>query len=334
MTMRDPIEIGSLTVQPGTRAAGWIEVARSPMQSPIGIPLVVVHGSEPGRTLVVDAGVHGDEHEGILALHTLIRDLDPQKMRGTLLACPIVNGGSYEARMRGNPMEIHYYDLNRSFPGDPLGSITQRLAHAYFHQVVKRGDLHMSLHGGGDPFYLNGFVIAHGVSGGDRLDLVRAVGWERVADAPDHTTRPNQGTIHDVCDEAGIPSVTLEMGGASHRSPQQYNRSVQEILRALRNVMIHFGMVDGELARPDRLFRIKRTLVRANNGGLIEFADDIEIDAPVKKDQVLLRIYGPLGDLVEECKAPFDGYVMGLPGSGLAYPGRIVASVYDNIGEV
>lgn len=331
--MGAPFEIAGLRVEPGTRGATWIRVARTPSSGIIGIPVVVLHGAREGPVLVVDAATHGDEYEGTLALLRLLRDTNPATLHGTLIGVPILNGAAFDAERRGNPLELHHFDLNRAYPGESGGSITQRIAAQYFSKVVRRANAVITLHGGGNVFYLDGFVIAHSTTG-DNLELIKAMGWRRFTDTPDVAVNPYQGTLHEKCAEIGIPTITVEMGGGSHRSPDHLRRISGEFVRGMRNVMIHFGLIDAQPDRVESLWRIKKQNLRVNDGGIIDLPDDIDIDAPVRQGQLLMTVYDGLGDVVEEIHAPFDGRVMGLPASPLAYPGRIVTSVYQVVEEI
>jgi predicted deacylase len=295
--------------------------------------VVVVHGAQDGPVLLVDAATHGDEYEGTLALLALLREAQPSALRGTLIGVPVLNGPSYESEMRGNPLERYHYDLNRTFPGERGGSITQRIAARYFGDVVKRANAIVSLHGGGNVFYLDGFVVAHSTAGDD-LALIRAMGWPKFTDAPDTALNPYQGTLWDKAAEMGIPSLVAVFGGASRRSPTDIDRAKREFLRGIRNVMIHLGMISGTPDRPKTLAKIKKQNVRAAQGGIIDFEPGIDIDSPVAKGQALMKVYDPVGELVDTVVAPMTGRIMALPGSPLAYPGRILTSVYDVIEEI
>jgi predicted deacylase len=250
-----------------------------------------------------------------------------------LVAVPIMNGPSFDAETRGNPLERHFYDLNRSFPGEANGTITQRVAATYFDEIVRRSDAVVSLHGGGNVFYLDGFVIAHSTSGSS-LDLIKAWGWRRFTDNPDVGIHPHEGTMHEKAADANVPSITVEMGGGSHRSPQHLRRAKTEFGRGLRNVMVHFGMLDGEPDRPSVLWKIRKQNSRVRDGGVIDLEEGIDIDVQVAKGQRLMTVYDALGAAVEEVTAPFAGRIMGLPASPMAYPGRIVASVYEVVDEI
>ncbi|MDQ7792928.1 MAG: M14 family metallopeptidase [bacterium] len=282
--------------------------------------------------LVVDAGIHGDEHEGVIALLELLRDMDPATLTGTLIGVPVLNGPAFEAGTRGNPSELHVYDMNRAFPGEQTGTITKRIAARYFEDVVKLATVHVSLHGGGGVFYHAGAVNVP-ILAPEILRVVKSIGWQRYTDAPDSALSPLTGTLSQHCWDNGIPSVMMELGGASHRAPAQLTHVRDEFHRGLRNLMIACGLIEGHSRRSNPIHRIKKYNVKTNAGGVVVTRDWLDIEAEVEKGEVLCDILDYLGNLLEEVRSPLEGRVMGLPGSCLAYPGRIVASIYSVLDE-
>ena len=84
-------------VGPGTRAALTVTVAARADGSAVSLPLLVVRGAAPGKTLFVSAGVHGDEFEGMACLWRLFEELRPADVAGTVAAVPVANPPAYEA---------------------------------------------------------------------------------------------------------------------------------------------------------------------------------------------------------------------------------------------
>ncbi|MCI0621375.1 MAG: succinylglutamate desuccinylase/aspartoacylase family protein [Acidobacteria bacterium] len=111
----------------------------------IEIPFYALVGSSRGPKLVVIAGIHGDEFEGVRVLHELARAIEPKKLKGTLTLVPVANPQAFYAGVRRNPVDQG--DLNRAFPGSAQGSMTERLAHTILHEFVLGNDYVLSLHG-------------------------------------------------------------------------------------------------------------------------------------------------------------------------------------------
>ncbi|MFZ5676475.1 MAG: deacylase [Pseudomonadota bacterium] len=100
-----------------------------------------------GPTLVLTAGVHGDEYEGQIALAELARSLDPGGIRGRVIILPRVNAPACDAGQRSTPTDG--LNLNRAFPGRADGTFTSRLAHAIETEIYARADYAADFHCGG-----------------------------------------------------------------------------------------------------------------------------------------------------------------------------------------
>jgi len=142
--MDGTIAIGTLSAPRGSRVHGYLPVRTDP---PIEIPVSIVNGASPGRTLVVTAGVHGTEYPGIEAARRFSGALNPAHLSGRVVVVPIANPQAFSRRaiyVSG----FEDQNLNRMFPGSAEGTSTQRLAHALFHEVIRKADLYVDLHGG------------------------------------------------------------------------------------------------------------------------------------------------------------------------------------------
>jgi len=138
--------IGDLTIAPGEMKSGSLSVAE---KDGIGtfIPITVINGSMKGKVLALVAGVHGYEYPPILALYRLKKMIDAQSLSGTLILVHIAHILSFQKRtIYYNPFD--WENLNRVFPGEPQGTISQRIAYVLNEEVVKRCDYLIDLHCG------------------------------------------------------------------------------------------------------------------------------------------------------------------------------------------
>lgn len=110
-------------------------------------PLVVVAGATDGPVVTLIGGIHGDEYEGPAALWRLIRGLDAARIRGRVVTVPVAHTAAFAAGTRASPVDG--VNLARCFPGDPDGTLTQRLAHDLFETVARPADALVDLHSGG-----------------------------------------------------------------------------------------------------------------------------------------------------------------------------------------
>ncbi|MFM1652131.1 M14 family metallopeptidase [Brevibacillus sp. B_LB10_24] len=127
------IAIGNLAAKPGFYAKGNVEVARLSNGSAVYLPVHIVNGREPGPVLWVNGAVHGDELNVPFALLKLLPALDPAKLKGAIIVTPVSNPLAFSARQKNTPQDG--LDLDMQFPGNPKGTISQRIAHFLFEQI-------------------------------------------------------------------------------------------------------------------------------------------------------------------------------------------------------
>jgi len=308
--------IGSLSVAPGTRTAGTFPVARRGDGSVVGIPLVIIHGVEPGPVCCVDAGTHGDEHEGAHAILTLINLLEPTKLRGTFVGTMALNLPATEALQRGNPFDHWMGDLNRLFPGAEGGNLTQRIAHAYTEHIARDASFVISIHSGASYIYWSPLVMCGGHP--PSIELAKALGheWNIIGQSEGIS-----GASHDVFAQRGIPAVAIEVGGAGERVLETFRRNVDLAAGAILNAMRHHAMIEGQPKRASSWTFVRNRAVRSGHGGLLVPVEDFPLRRHVRAGTLLMRMYDLFGEEIEEVRAPFDSLVMGFRSFPYSPPG-------------
>lgn len=292
----------------------------------IGIPVLSIAGAHPGPTMLVISGTHGDEPEGMGAVFGLVRVLDPSALHGNLVAVPVLNTLAHETRKRGNPLDDWNYDMNRLFPGSAGGSITQRLAHAVCDTLVEEADFVLALHSGGNNIFVCERVIVDSLDDA-HLELAQAMGpgWEIIAHGAGERTSIASLTAYAA--QRGKPTLTVELGGSSGRLPGDYDRLVQELVDGMLNVMRHYGMIPGAVAKPSAWLLVEYEPVRNNHGGYIVFEEACRLKNHVTKGTPLLRIHDMFGGLLEEICAPDDVIILSVPVPYVPFGGAQVMTV-------
>ena len=128
---------------------GHIRVPHSTHESAYGfiaIPVAVVKGGS-GPDVLLTAGNHGDEYEGQIALLKLMRSLSAEAVRGRVIIIPQLNLPAAAGGRRTSPLDEG--NLNRLFPGDPLGSPTAQIAHFVDTVLLPMTQVSLDLHSGG-----------------------------------------------------------------------------------------------------------------------------------------------------------------------------------------
>lgn len=205
-------------------APGWHEL---PVGDGRAVDLFVVTGAGPGPRTVVTGGVHGDEYEGPAAVRALAHDLTPDAVRGTVVLIPVANPTAFAAGTRLNPEDGR--NLARSFPGDPAGSPTERLAAALF-AVAGRADLLVDLHSGGAEYLFAPVAGFYGPAavGNRSFAAARRFGLPRLWQLPD-----TPGVLSFELHRRGATAVGCEYLGSGRLDPDgrtAYRRGVLNLL--------------------------------------------------------------------------------------------------------
>ena len=255
---------------------------------PVGIATVRGH-SGVGPRLAVLAGVHGDEPEGVLAARRLLVRLETLPFAGTVVVIPVACPGAFAVDTRASAVDG--LNLARTFPGNPGGSDSQRLAHALTEQVIAPASLLVDLHSSGKDYEMPLFAGAyHG--GGETGRRSAAAASAFGAPIVWLHDKLNPGRSMSAAADHGVPSVYVESGGGGNLRQADLDAYVEGTLRVMRML----GMVDEAPAgsfpaprRPEWLVDgasgdIDEGLVAAFDGWLIPRAsvgDQIEEGAPL-----------------------------------------------------
>lgn len=117
----------------------------------VRVPLCVICGPRPGKTVVAIGGTHGDEYEGPVGLKNLIRETSAEAVvAGRLIVLPVLNVPAFQAAQRHSPLDGA--NMNRVFPGDAHGTITQRIARFVTDEILTRADVVIDIHAAGTTF--------------------------------------------------------------------------------------------------------------------------------------------------------------------------------------
>lgn len=302
------VEIGGTRVAPGEHAIVDLPIADLYTHTQLTLPVHVVNGRRPGPTLVITAAIHGDELNGVDIIRRLLKTADVKKIRGQLLAVPIVNVFGFINRSRYLPDRR---DLNRSFPGREKGSVAARLAHLVATEIIEKADVGIDLHtGAADRSNLP--QIRCDTSDPHLLDLARAFETPVIVDAD-----LRDGSLRAFAAENGIRMLLYEAGEALRFD----ELSIRAGVRGIRRVMRALGMLP-ERRRRRRLEPVickSTTWVRAPGSGVV--LARCRLGQHVEAEQVLATIGDPFGETQADVRASAAGIVIGRSMLPLAHEG-------------
>lgn len=202
------------------------------------IPFYTYGNPELGPTVSIMAGVHGCEYVPMLALRQFLDDLDESQLKGSLRVVPMANIASFQART-AFVVPHDGLNLNRCFPGTLGGSFTERLAYALFHEAIAPAQYHVDMHAGDQVEALEPFAI-YDVSSVEEASsgMAHAYGLPYVI-RTERSESPIAGTSSAAAAEAGIASITAEVGGRGLVD----DVSVARHLEGLRRLLASLGVL-------------------------------------------------------------------------------------------
>jgi uncharacterized protein len=250
------LQVGTATAQRGQRTVGHVEVGHTLSRIPVTIPVNIIAGAEDGPTLALTAAMHGQELIGSFAIGQLLRELDPATLRGQIIAVPVVNTSAFEFGQRATYWDGK--DLNRQGRGNPDGTITERMAYHYYEEIVSQADYLIDIHSGGpDSYYY--YTIYLGEVPGYQFDpaVVRRSRDMTIAFGMEHifAQTPWRGTFKEEAMKAGIPSITIEMGGGADFF-RNGTAQIETCIQGITNVMKLLGMMDGDIRVQPRTYKL------------------------------------------------------------------------------
>ena len=313
MSEKDILEILDEKVALGQSARVNFNVAKLHTQNSIDVPVIIERSKKPGPTVLITAGIHGDEVNGVEIVRQIIAKGINKPKRGTIICIPVINVFGFIHMDRLFP---DGRDLNRVFPGSKNGSLASRVAHQLMTKVVPHADLILDFHTGG----------------ADRFNAaqVRVVKNEVVLDelaetfgAPFIFYSKNLGnSFRNSAYRKGIPMLLFEGG----KSFNIHNTITNTGVNGAKRVLSHLEM----LRSPFKVSKPKKEAVkileskwlRASYSGM--FKPTISINSRVEKGEVLGNITDPYGNFNHFIKAPNSGYIFNINQSPLVYQGDAI----------
>ncbi len=204
------------------------------------IPLCVIKNGN-GPTALLTGGNHGDEYEGPIALQNLAASIDPRDVSGRVIIVPFFNTPAIRAGTRTSPIDKG--NLNRSFPGRPDGTVTEKIANFFQRTLIPMADIVLDFHSGGKTLDFLPFAAAHVLD--DKAQQEKCVAAMQAFNAPFSMMLleiDSAGMFDSAVEEQGKIFVTTELGGGGTATA----KSVAIARKGARNLLIHAGILAGE----------------------------------------------------------------------------------------
>ena len=321
---RSPIEIGGVSVDPGSRQSIDIPLPSFYTHSSVNMPVHVVHGRKPGPVLLVSAAIHGDEITGIEIVRRLLAYKFIDRIRGTLIAIPVVNVYGFVSKSRYLPDRR---DLNRSFPGSETGSMASRLANVLMKHILPHCTHIVDLHSGAVDRENLPQIRAKLSDEPENEALARAFGVPVILDS-----NLVEGSFRAAAHEIDKPMLVYEAGEALRFNEVAIRAGVKGVL----NVMAALDMRLKKKPRrlPSTMIANTSRWVRAPQSGILRAV--MGVGAKVTAGDTLAYVNDPLGENHTELVSEFDGVVIGKTNLPLVFAGEAVFNIaaYEKLDQV
>jgi predicted deacylase len=290
--------LGELDVAPGQRATVDLHVSMLSNHTHVALPVHVVHGEEAGPVLFLSGAIHGDEIQGVEIIRRILTHPALMKLKGTVLAVPIVNSFGFLNHTRYMPDRR---DLNRSFPGSDRGSLASQVADIFFREVVLKCRYGIDFH----TAALHRTNLPQIRLAPEEPDLLAMA--EAFAPPVILVSKLREKSLRLSAGEAGV-KVLLYEGGEALRFEES---SIDAAVRGTLRVMAHLGMTEPMPARlaPDTVFSDASAWVRAPESGILHTTR--RIGDRVGKREVVGVVADPLGSASIPLFSEEDGIIVG-----------------------
>ena len=298
--MREPITIGNNFFEPGSQGTVDLRVPDLYTHTGITLPVYVIHGKRPGPVMFLSGALHGDEINGVEIIRRILHRKLINRLRGTLIAVPVVNIYGFINKTRYLPDRR---DLNRSFPGSDTGSLASRMANVILTEIVSKCTHGIDLHS----------AAIHR----DNLPQIRAVlddpETERMARsfyAPVIlNTRIVSGSLRESAEQMNVSVIVYEAGEALRFDEVSIRAGVKGVIATMRELGMLPKLKPRAKSPIEPLVARSSTWVRASQSGIVRA--EKSLGAMVSQGERLGVVSDPFGNKEEIITATADGIIIG-----------------------
>ena len=314
-------------LEPGQKHLLYFQGVQMPTGQHWYVSVTVAKGAKPGKRVVLVSGVHGDEMSSIHTVQTVMNQLDPAQMSGTVMAVTDVARPAIESMQRRWPNQgrgIDLIDMNRVWPGNE-NDVTAPSRHAglLFNRLLRpNADFAIDFHTGTTGFEVAAFNIAEM----DVPEVKAMVDLYPVGQIFDNPTYPS--VLHNAFIAAGIPSFCPEIGAARHLDLEMIGLFVEGTM----NVLKHHGIVAGPMGRTGKDVTVfvgnNAFPILATAGGIVEHL--VKLNDKVEAGQKVAIQRDSFGEVVAEYASGVAGEITGQRSDVMSEPGNPLTFILFN----
>lgn len=313
ITSSNVLEILGEKVLPGKSATINFNMAKLYTTTSVEVPVIIERSRKPGPVVLLTAGIHGDEINGVEIIRQIISKGINKPTKGTIICIPVVNIFGFLNMRREFP---DGRDLNRMFPGTKNGSLASRFAFQFVKKILPIADFCLDFHTGGASRF-NAPQIR--VKKGDEQSLKYA----RIFNAPfTMNSKTITKSYRETCSKLGIPILLFEGGKSQDSNKDIAKHGVEGAMR----ILSFLEMLNPKFEYPDvsaqTVIIENSAWMRAKYSGLLHIK--IPCGKHVEKGEYIGTITDPYGKFRHKIKAPNEGYIINVNQSPIVYQGDAV----------
>ncbi|WP_311761801.1 succinylglutamate desuccinylase/aspartoacylase family protein [Paracoccus broussonetiae] len=313
-------------LEPGQKHFLYFEGVEAPTGQHWYVSVTVARGAKPGKRVVMTSGVHGDEMSSIHTVQTVMSQLDPAQMSGTVMAVTDVSRPALESMQRRWPNQGRggdLIDMNREWPGNENGfTAPSRHAGMLFNRLLRpNADAAIDFHTGTTGFDVSAFNIGET----SRPEVKAMLDLYPVSQILDMPKVAYPTVLHNAFVDAGIPAFAPEIGAARILDHEMIALFVEGTM----NVLKHHGILPGPMGRTAEGMNVfignSGFPVLATEGGIVEHL--VKLNDKVEAGQKVAIQRDSFGEVVAEYTCAVSGEVAGLRSDAMTEPGNPIVMV-------
>jgi predicted deacylase len=299
-------------ILPGKGAQLNLDVAKLHTTTPILVPVIIERAKVDGPTVLLMAGLHGDEINGIEIIRRVLRKGFNKPQIGTIICLPVFNIFGFLNVKRELP---DGRDLNRSFPGSESGSLAAQFAFHFMKEIAPHVDYVIDFHTGSAQ--RNNYPQIRCVLQDEKhLDLAKIFNPPFILNS---SYIPK--TIRESINKLGKNMLLFE-GGKTNNIEELI---VEEGLNGVKRLLSHLGMrtfkIDISRDREPVILKDSKWMRSPNSGMFQALVDN---GAKVNKGDIIGMVTDPYGNFEKKIKAAQAGYLICLNESPVVYKGDAI----------
>jgi len=318
------LKLFGFALRPGRRTIREVKVAEFPDGSPISLLIRAVSGEKVEPVVTMMGVQHGDEYNGMEIINRLMDELRPRRLTGTVIAIPVSNPVAFNSsgRMASESMGYENLNMNRVWPGDMKGLLTEKIAATIWENVIIGSDSILDFHEGGKAF-LARYIHARTNDEVDKLvgsqikKLYQLFGQGIPVLGGVRTRGPMIGSLTIQAGLRGIPCIGPELGGGGRIQEDLAKVGVQ----GAKNIMIGLGLLREEPvgANGEQIVAEESSWPKTKHGGIVY--NTCELGQTVEEGRTLGILKDTAGRMLEEICAPYRSVIFDVRYQPTLFPG-------------